>query len=123
LQQGEPLPPLAASSSFQEWAQRLQDYAQSEALQQEAAFWLQHPLPAAPPLPVDNLTGANREGSVQHIEQHVGIEETQALLHALPQRTRASVEEVLLTALALACSDCFGSRSLAIDLEGHGRQA
>src|SRR5205085_12488403 len=37
LQQGEPLHPLAASTSFQQWALRLQDYAQSEDLQQEAA--------------------------------------------------------------------------------------
>src|SRR5207237_7675276 len=33
------------------------------------------------------------------------------------------VEEVLLAALALAYCDCFGSTSLAIDLEGHGREA
>src|SRR5205807_1984843 len=39
------------------------------------------------------------------------------------QHTRASVEEVLLSALALACWDCFGSAGLAIELEGHGRQA
>jgi non-ribosomal peptide synthase protein (TIGR01720 family) len=32
------------------------------------------------------------------------------------------VEEVLLSALALACCDCFGSRELVIDLEGHGRE-
>ena len=40
--------PLPASSSFQQWAQRLQDYVQTEAMQQEASFWLQHSLPAAP---------------------------------------------------------------------------
>jgi non-ribosomal peptide synthase protein (TIGR01720 family) len=91
-------------------------------MQQEVAFWLQHAC-SAPPLPLDNPTGDNREGSVQHIEQHVGVQDTQALLHEVPQRTRASVEEVLLSAMALACYDCFGSTSLAIDLEGHGRQA
>src|SRR5205807_9062567 len=74
-------------------------------------------------LPVENPTGANGEGEVQSVEQHVGLEETRALLREVPQRTRASVEEVLLTALALACWDCFGSAGLAIELEGHGRQA
>src|SRR5437773_1589094 len=48
LQQGLPLQPQAASSSFQQWAQRLQDYVQTDAMQQEASFWLQHSLPAAP---------------------------------------------------------------------------
>src|SRR5437868_570190 len=122
LRQGQPLVPPLASSSFQQWAQRLQDYVQSEAMQQEAAFWLQQALPAAP-APLAEPAGDNREGSAQHLEQHLSVEETRALLREVPQRTRASVEEVLLTALALACCDCFGSRSLAIDLEGHGREA
>src|SRR5439155_69183 len=62
-------------------------------------------------------------GRVQSIEQHLGLEETRALLREVSQHTRASVEEVLLSALALACWDCFGSPGLAIELEGHGRQA
>src|SRR5256884_5410610 len=122
LQQGQSLEPQAASSSFQQWAQRLQDYVQTDAMQQEADFWLQQTC-SVPALPVDDPTGANSEGEVQSIEQHLGLEETQALLREVPQRTRASVEEVLLSALALACSDCFGSPGLAIELEGHARQA
>src|SRR5437762_4246106 len=102
LQQGQSLEPLASSSSFQQWAQRLQDYVQSEAMQQEADFWLQQTC-SVPALPVDNPTGANCEGEVQSIEQHLGLEETRALLRDVPQHTRASVEEVLLSALALAC--------------------
>jgi non-ribosomal peptide synthase protein (TIGR01720 family) len=121
LQQGLSLEPLPASSSFQEWAQRLQDYVQTEAMQQEVSFWLQQ-ASSLPALPVDDPTGANGESYVQTIEQHLGLEETRALLREVPQYTRASVEEVLLTALALACSDCFGSAALAIELEGHGRQ-
>src|SRR2546421_10704551 len=122
LQQGLPLQPQAASSSFQQWAQRLQDYVHSQAMQQEADFWLRHPLPAAPD-PLVEPAGANTEDGVQSIEQHRGLEETRALLREVPQRTRASVEEVLLTALALACSDCFGIPALAIALEEHGRKA
>src|SRR2546429_1980057 len=122
LQQGLPLEAQAASSSFQQWAQRLQDYVQTDAMQQEADFWLQQS-GSVPALPVDNPTGANSEGEVQSIEQHLGLEATRALLREVPQHTRASVEEVLLSALALACSDCFGNPGLAIELEGHGRQA
>src|SRR5207302_5847885 len=66
LQQGQPLQPLAASSSLQEWAQRLQDYVHSQAMQQEADFWLQQTC-SVPALPVDDPTGANREGGVQSI--------------------------------------------------------
>src|SRR2546421_7014674 len=89
LQQGRSLEPLPASSSFQEWAQRLQVYVQSEAMQQEASFWLQHPLPAAPE-PLAETAGANSEGAMQSIEQQLGLEETRALLREVSQRTRAS---------------------------------
>src|SRR2546429_8983434 len=91
-------------------------------MQPEADFWLQQS-GSVPALPVDDPTGANSEGEVQSIEQHLGLEATRALLREVPQHTRASVEEVLLSALALACSDCFGSPALAIELEGHGRPA
>src|SRR5256884_7758953 len=121
LQQGLPLEPQATSSSFQQWAQRLQDYVQSEAMQQEADFWLQQSS-SAPALPVDNPTGANSESWMQTIEQHLGLEETQALLREVPQRTRANVEEVLLSALALPSWICFATQGPAIDLEGIGRK-
>src|SRR5207248_934218 len=99
-----------------------QDYVQTDAMQQEASFWLQHSLPAAPG-PLAEPADDNCAGRVQSIEQHLGLEETRALLREVSQHTRASVEEVLLSALALACSDCFGNPGLAIELEGHGRQA
>src|SRR5205085_9362708 len=89
LQQGLPLEPLPASSSFQEWAQRLQDYVQTEAMQQEASFWHQHSLPAAPE-PLAEAAGANGESGAQSIEQHLGPEVTRALLREVSSRTRAS---------------------------------
>src|SRR2546421_2123144 len=91
-------------------------------MQQEASCWLKHSLPAAAG-PLAEPADDNCAGGVQSIEQHLGLEETRALLREVSQHTRASVEEVLVSALALACWDCFGSPGLAIELEGHGRQA
>jgi amino acid adenylation domain-containing protein/non-ribosomal peptide synthase protein (TIGR01720 family) len=117
-----PLLPLPTSSSYQEWAQCLLDYVQTDAMQQQAAFWLNQALPPSS-LPLDEPTGGNQEAWVENMERHLSVQDTQALLHQVPQRMHASVEEMLLAALALACSDCFGSTCLAIDLEGHGREA
>jgi amino acid adenylation domain-containing protein/non-ribosomal peptide synthase protein (TIGR01720 family) len=121
LQQGDPLPQLTASASFQQWACCLQEAARTETTQQDAAFWLQSAR-SAPPLPLDHPMGDNCERSVQQIEQHLSQQATRALLRDVPRLTRATVEEVLLTALALACADRFGLSAVAIDLESHGRQ-
>jgi amino acid adenylation domain-containing protein/non-ribosomal peptide synthase protein (TIGR01720 family) len=45
-----------------------------------------------------------------------------ALLGVLPQACRASVEEMILTALALACRDEFGAPRQQFSMESHGRQ-
>jgi non-ribosomal peptide synthase protein (TIGR01720 family) len=50
-------------------------------------------------------------------------EETQALLHDVPARLSSEINDVLLTALVVAFRNWTGAPSLAIDLEGHGREA
>ncbi len=50
------------------------------------------------------------------------MEVTEALLTAVPDRFNARVDDVLLTALALAVARIRGPGALSIDLEGHGRE-
>ncbi len=49
--------------------------------------------------------------------------ETRALLQEVPEAYHTQINDVLLTALAQAFAAWTGSRSLLIDLEGHGREA
>jgi non-ribosomal peptide synthase protein (TIGR01720 family) len=121
VRHGESLLPLPASSSYQDWAQYLLEAVQSEAMQQQVAFWLEQALPPSS-IPEEHSPGATREDTAEQIEQLLSVPETQALLHQVPQRLRASVEEVLLTALALGLYDGVGNSSLLLALEGHGRE-
>ncbi len=108
------------TTSFREWAQRLSDYAQSDAARQELDYWLQ-PMTIAP-IPVDEAGGDNSEASARSVAVSLDAEKTQALLYDVPSAYHTGINDVLLTALALAFERWTGSNALLVDLEGHGRE-
>jgi len=114
------LPPR--TSSFKKWAERLKEFAQSESLQREAAYWLGNLQADISALPVDHPDGANIEVSAGTVTVALEVEETHALLQDVPRKYRAQIHEVLLTALAEAVAGWTGKRALQIDIEGHGRE-
>jgi amino acid adenylation domain-containing protein/non-ribosomal peptide synthase protein (TIGR01720 family) len=114
------LPPK--TTSFKRWAERLEEYAQSDALRQEAAYWLAESGKRVRRLPVDFPGGANTVDSSAAVTISLSPEETRALLHQAPETYRTQINEVLLTALAQGFARWTGTRSLLIDLEGHGRE-
>lgn len=122
LSRGHTPQPLPISSSFQEWAERLRNFAQTEISPEEIIFWQQTCLPQAPLLPMDKPAGINRMDTVQILAWSLSVQETQTLLRDVPRRLRATIEEVLLSALGLGLFDCFGISTISIDLEGHGRE-
>ncbi|MBW4490247.1 MAG: amino acid adenylation domain-containing protein [Trichocoleus desertorum ATA4-8-CV12] len=121
LEQGRSIQLPPKTTSFQQWAQQLQTYAQSAACQQTADYWLHLQSPIAP-LPGDR-TGENAIASTQTQSISLSVDETQTLLQTLPKTQRAQVDEVLLTALAHSLATWTGNTDLLIDLEGHGREA
>ncbi|MEE8584938.1 MAG: amino acid adenylation domain-containing protein, partial [Acidobacteriota bacterium] len=121
LSLGQPVQLPPKTTSFQEWARRLNEYARSEAAKAEAAYWLgQHSEAAA--LPVD-APGANAEASVRRVSVALSPQETQALLQEAPQAYGTQINDALLTALVQAFSGWTGTKRLRVDLEGHGREA
>ena len=60
--------------------------------------------------------------SAQKIAVSLTSEETRALLEDVPAVYHTRINDVLLTALALALTDWTGSSVVSIDLEGHGRE-
>jgi amino acid adenylation domain-containing protein/non-ribosomal peptide synthase protein (TIGR01720 family)/FkbM family methyltransferase len=109
-----PLPPPAYP--FGLWAQRLQEYSRRDAALAEMPFWLSQ-----------NWRGAaftERSTSAGSIhEAHVSFdpEQTERLLSAAPRACHATVEELLLAALAQALSEWTGNPRLWIDVESQGR--
>ena len=113
----------ASATAFAEWAQRLQLYAQTDAVRAEVGYWtalLQDPVT---PLPVDAPEGDRREQASAVVQTLLDEAATQALLHRLPSLYRAGIEDFLLTALVLSLSRWSGSDNLLVDVDHHGREA
>jgi non-ribosomal peptide synthase protein (TIGR01720 family) len=122
LEMGLPpsLPPK--TTSWQHWARRLAEHARSKALRQELSFWLERDRRQVQPLPQDLCQGNNTVGELQLVLVELDTRETTALLQAVPAVYNTQVNDVLLTALTLACARWSGSRHLLVDLGAHGRE-
>ena len=112
------LPPK--TTSYQVWAQRLAEYAQTDTVRGQLDFWLGQPAGVPKSLPLDR-SGSNSEGSAEIVSVTLTEEETFSLLHDVPALYHSEINDVLLTALAQALSRWTGSASVLVDLEGHGR--
>ncbi|WNZ21409.1 amino acid adenylation domain-containing protein [Leptolyngbya sp. NK1-12] len=110
----------AKTTSVQQWAERLQSYANSDAIQPQFAYW--NAFSTNPVhLPVDFPAGENTVATSEQIRIMFSIEQTQMLLTAIPKAYSARIQEVLLRALAQTLSEWSGQSSFLVDVESHGR--
>ncbi|MEM7351936.1 MAG: condensation domain-containing protein [Acidobacteriota bacterium] len=110
------------STSYKSWAEKLEEFARSPALDQEKDYWLR-PLPEdLCELPADHPGGRNVEGAIETVFTSLSEDDTDALLHEVPKAYNTQINDALLAALATAFTRQLGGHGLAIDLEGHGRE-
>ena len=122
LSRGEAIHLPPKTTSFKQWAELLVEHAQSETLRRETAYWFSQPWDQSTRLPVDSPGGANTVASARTVRVLLSPAETQALLQEVPAAYHTQINDVLLTALAHTFAQWTGTRSLLIDLEGHGRE-
>ncbi|WP_230623729.1 amino acid adenylation domain-containing protein [Chromobacterium violaceum] len=107
---------------LREWAKTLA--AQAPARRGELAMWrgmLAEPADALSAKALDAVR--DRHETARHQRALLGEAASAALLQRLPNACRATVEEILLAALLLACRGEFDSPRLRVGLESHGRHA
>jgi non-ribosomal peptide synthase protein (TIGR01720 family) len=114
--------PLPKTTSYRRWAEGLRELATGGALAGERDHWLATRAPGVPALPVDLPGGGNLEPSARTISVALDAAATDRLLREVPEVYHTQINDVLLTALALALAPWMGGRTLLIDLEGHGRE-
>ncbi len=112
----------AKTTSWQQWAQRLQTYAQEDALDQERTYWRSIVSSPTLPYPTDEDAGENTVASERIVQVFLSQAETYALLHSVPQVYHTQINDVLLTALARMLRAWVGTGTHLISLEGHGRE-
>ncbi len=114
------LPPR--TTSYQEWARRLRDHAQSDAVRGELDYWTRVTAGGFSPLPRDRDGGTGAERTSRRVAVSLSEAATDALLHEVPRVYRARIDEILLSALAMAHGEWTGDGALLVEVEGHGRE-
>jgi non-ribosomal peptide synthase protein (TIGR01720 family) len=121
-QRGEEVQLSAKTTSFKYWAERLQRYAESKELAEEASHWESILALGHQPLPADGLGGENIEANTEIVTVRLTAGQTHDLLQGVPRAYNTVINDVLLTALAQSMEAWTGHRQLLVNVEGHGRE-
>jgi non-ribosomal peptide synthase protein (TIGR01720 family) len=119
---GQPLTLPLKTDSFKYWQHKQVAYAQSPTLQEEESYWQAIEAMGFEPLPMDDSTGSNTTADATLASFMLDESATNKLLTQCYKAYRTEVNDILLTALGLAVSECFGLNKVTIALEGHGRE-
>ncbi|HYG64822.1 MAG TPA: amino acid adenylation domain-containing protein, partial [Thermoanaerobaculia bacterium] len=122
LGEGEPVRLMPEATPFQLWSERLTELSRSPEIEAELPYWLDVESADLPPWPLDGPGGPNDYASAGLVTLELDPAETTDLLQRVPRPYRTRVDEVLLTALALAVSRWSGKRRVRVEIEGHGRE-
>jgi amino acid adenylation domain-containing protein/non-ribosomal peptide synthase protein (TIGR01720 family) len=110
------------TTSFQHWAELVREHARSAVLRNELPYWLAIGDHLPTPLQWDKAGGSNTVAEARTVSVSLNADDTRAVLQEVPVAYSTHINEVLLTALVRAFAPWTGSKSLLIDLEGHGRE-
>ncbi|ELS02826.1 non-ribosomal peptide synthase/amino acid adenylation enzyme [Xenococcus sp. PCC 7305] len=112
------------SISFIDWANKLNQFANSQIIQAELDYWLHQswykvtPIPRDYPILSQENTVANTATYILKLDR----EETSKLIGSVKEAYNTQINDILLSALAISLAEWTGSSTLSIDLEGHGRE-
>jgi non-ribosomal peptide synthase protein (TIGR01720 family) len=121
LSRGEHVSLPSKTSSVQEWARKLTEYASSEAVQGELAYWLTPAHAEVGKLPVDFESEATMD-TLRTVRLRMPAEDTQLMFRAVAAMSGTDVQDVLITGLAQALAEWTGTSSVALDIHTHGRE-
>ncbi|WP_329596162.1 amino acid adenylation domain-containing protein [Streptomyces pseudovenezuelae] len=113
----------AAGTSFRRWATALQEEARVPSRVAEAERWQR--IGAAPQLPLGSRPldpDRDTTATTRSLRLTLPADTTGPLLTTVPSAYGTGVQDILLTGLALAVADRYGSPHVVLDVEGHGRE-
>ncbi|OPF80196.1 non-ribosomal peptide synthetase [Streptomyces antioxidans] len=111
--------PGRKTTSFRTWALRLAEHTAAGGFDAERGHWAA--FDGAADLPMDG-EGPNTAASEEEVTVRLGAEETRLLLQKVPGAYRTRVNDVLLCALGRVLARWTGRDTVAVALEGHGRE-
>ncbi|MFB4394864.1 MULTISPECIES: amino acid adenylation domain-containing protein, partial [unclassified Pseudomonas] len=111
----------AKTHSVKAWAEQLQADAQGPALEGQLAYWQAQAVEAGLPCAAPTQPMLSRDA--HSVQTRLGAQLTRRLLQEAPAAYRTQVNDLLLTALARVITRWSGQPSVAVLMEGHGREA
>ncbi|WP_142277863.1 non-ribosomal peptide synthetase, partial [Mycobacterium avium] len=106
-------------TSFGRWSSILAEYAKSPAVVAAAGAWQQL---VATPAVLPAVGPDDTYASAGQLSASLDVQTTRLLLGEVPAAFHAGVQDILLIALGLACTEFVGRGApIGIDVEGHGR--
>ncbi|AFQ15020.1 non-ribosomal peptide synthase/polyketide synthase [Bacillus thuringiensis] len=120
--QGQKIQLPMKSTSFKEWSEKLQHYAETGISKEVLHYWEQQAEQDVVILPVDGTISNPVSAVTEEITVVLNENETRMLLQETLSTHRVQINEVLLAALVQATAACTGQPILSVDLEGHGRE-
>lgn len=121
LIRGEPCRLPAKTTSYQHWAQRLWQHAQSAEVRAELPFWLGQAA-GGEALPVDFPAGTPTFGSLRTVGTTLSSADT-AALREVARRQQVSLSDLLVWSVLRLLADQTGCERWTIATTGHGREA
>ncbi|WP_339373129.1 condensation domain-containing protein, partial [Paenibacillus elgii] len=110
------------TDSFRNWAQQLEEYAKSPALESERSYWEQLEQVKPTPLPKDTEQEAAWVRDSEAVTVRWTEAETEQLLKEAHRAYNTEMNDLLLTALGRAIQSWTGMEQVLVNLEGHGRE-
>ncbi len=117
---GQPVQLPRKTDSYQYFANRLAEYAESSKIIREQSYWRTVEEEKAALLPCEKPHSA--ADNIRKTESFtLSEEDTHVLIHKVNNAYNTDTQDILLTAASLALCDWMGERKLRIAMEGHGR--
>lgn len=112
------------TTSFKQWSGKLREYAHSYLILRHLEYWRNIDNEKCRPLPTDRPLGDRKRvfGDYRNITVDLNQAQTLALRTHANSAYNTAVNDLLVTALAIAAGTWTRCASLAIHMEGHGRE-
>ena len=106
--------------TFADWVKRVTGYAQSDALNEQQAYWRRVASQKVYPLPTDSGRTAVATGTTRGVTARLTVEQTQRL-HELPGVYRIQPEEIILAGLTQVLTRWSGHNGLLVGFSHYQR--
>ncbi|WP_025028904.1 condensation domain-containing protein [Caldalkalibacillus mannanilyticus] len=113
----------AKTDAYQTWSEQLLGYANSSQIEKEKAHWQTIAEAEVTPLTKDGDVPCSIEEDSESYLVTWSKESTEQLLKQVHQAYNTDMNDILLTALALAVQKWRGVQRILVNLEGHGRES